>query len=196
MKKKHYLYLAICLVIICLVGFWTYKNVIIKSNYTTGQIIDSINGIYVYYNGDIDNVSSRNITADGYNLGQKYQCVEFVKRYYYEYFNHRMPDSYGNAKDFFDPKLNDGQNNAKRNLVQYTNPSKTKPQKGDILIFDGTIFNKHGHIAIISKVTDAEIEIVQQNSGTKTRQKISFKKTDNKYKLNNNRVLGWLRKEK
>jgi hypothetical protein len=188
--------LAICLVIICLVGFWTYKNVIIKSNYTTGQIIDSINGIYVYYNGDIDNVSSRNITADGYNLGQKYQCVEFVKRYYYEYFNHRMPDSYGNAKDFFDPKLNDGQNNAKRNLVQYTNPSKTKPQKGDILIFDGTIFNKHGHIAIISKVTDAEIEIVQQNSGTKTRQKISFKKTDNKYKLNNNRVLGWLRKEK
>jgi surface antigen len=161
-----------------------------------GQIIDSLNAVYVYYNGDINNVSNRNVTADGYNLGQKYQCVEFVKRYYYEYFNHKMPDSYGNAKDFFDSKLNDGQNNTKRNLIQYKNPSKTKPQKDDILIFDGNVFNKYGHVAIISKVTDTEIEIIQQNTDAKSRQKISFTKKDNRYQLNNNRILGWLRKEK
>jgi surface antigen len=180
---------------ICTAGLWT-GNIIIKSGYVTGQIIDSINGVYVYYNGDVDNVSGRNVTANGYNLGQKYQCVEFVKRYYYEYFNHQMPDSYGNAKDFFDSKLKDGQTNSKRNLVQYTNPSKTQPEEGDILIFDGTVFNKYGHVAIISKVTGSEIEIIQQNKGAKSRQKISFTKKDGKYRINSKRISGWLRKKK
>jgi surface antigen len=174
---------------VCAVGLWT-GNIIIKSDYVTGQVIDSINGVYVYYNGDVDNISGRNVTATGYNLGQKYQCVEFVKRYYYEYFNHQMPDSYGNAKDFFDSKLIDGQNNAKRNLMQYTNPSKTKSEESDILIFDGTVFNKYGHVAIISKITGNKIEIIQQNKGAKSRQKISFTKKDGKYKINSKRVLG------
>ncbi|MDR3227697.1 MAG: CHAP domain-containing protein, partial [Prevotellaceae bacterium] len=79
--------------------------------------------------------------------------------------NHKMPDTYGNAKDFFDEKTKDGQINKKRNLIQYKNPSSTKPMTDDILIFDGTVSNKYGHIAIISKVTDKEIEIVQQNPG-------------------------------
>jgi hypothetical protein len=182
-------------VFICIAGFWTYKSVIVKSDYTVGQIIDSINEVYVYYNGDINNISGRNITADGYNLGLKYQCVEFVKRYYYEHFNHRMPDSYGDAKDFFDTKLSDGQKNIKRNLAQYKNPSKAKPREGDILIFGGNIFNKHGHIAIVSKASDKEIEIIQQNKGSKSRQKVSITQKADKYKINNKRILGWLRKE-
>jgi surface antigen len=192
LKTKHYSYLLVLLIILCFVGFWTYKNIAVRHSYIVGQIIDSINGVYVYYNGDIDNVSGRNITADGYNLGQKYQCVEFVKRYYYEHFNHKMPDSYGHAKDFFDSKLKDGQNNSRRNLVQYTNPGKTKPKEGDILIFKG----KYGHVAIISKVTDTNIEIIQQNKGAKSRQKMSFTKNGGKYKINSKRISGWLRKEK
>ena len=65
-----------------------------------GQVVDQFNGVNVYYNGQISHVSGRNLTKDGYNLGQKYQCVEFIKRYYYERFKHKMPDSYGHAKDF------------------------------------------------------------------------------------------------
>ncbi|MFA0963395.1 hypothetical protein AB9P05_16445 [Roseivirga sp. BDSF3-8] len=50
-------------------------------------------------------VSGRNLTPDGYNLGLKYQCGEFMKRYYYLHLNHKMPDSYGHARDFFNPSL-------------------------------------------------------------------------------------------
>ncbi|WP_413044376.1 hypothetical protein [Pseudomonas sp. YJ42] len=62
----------------------------------------------------------RNLTQDGYNLGLRYQCVEFVKRYYFERHGHRMPDSYGHAKDFFDPQVGDGALNARRGLLQFT----------------------------------------------------------------------------
>ena len=56
----------------------------------------------------MNNVSGRNVTVDGYNLGLKYQCVEFVKRYYYKHYRHKMPNSYGNAKDFFIAQISDG----------------------------------------------------------------------------------------
>src|SRR5690625_3985796 len=64
------------------------------------QIIYSLNGVYVYYNGSTNTVVDRNTSLDGYNLGLEYQCVEFVKRYYYERLDHTMPNSYGHAKDF------------------------------------------------------------------------------------------------
>jgi hypothetical protein len=61
----------------------------------------------VYYNGGVANVVGRNVSVDGYNLGLKYQCVEFVKRYYYQHLGHKMPDTYGHAKDFFDRNVAD-----------------------------------------------------------------------------------------
>lgn len=163
-----------------------------------GQQIDSINGVFVYYNGGVDNVEGRNTTADGYNLGLKYQCVEFVKRYYYEHLNHKMPDSYGHAKDFFDKTLFDGQINEQRNLTQYTNPSKTIPKVDDLLVFKGTIYNKYGHVAIISKVAENDIEIIQQNPGPNgpSRKTFIVENKDGKWEIKDERILGWLRKEK
>lgn len=151
----------------------------------------------VYYNGRVANVSGRNTTKDGYNLGLKYQCVEFVKRYYYEHLNHKMPNSYGHAKDFFDYTLSDGQKNQKRNLTQFSNPSLTKPKIDDLIIFDGTRFNKYGHVAIVSNVTDNEIEIIQQNQGPfgKSRETFPLKNKDGKWEIKNKRNLGWLRLE-
>lgn len=110
---------------------------------------------------------------------------------------HKMPDSYGHAKDFFDKSLTDGQKNKTRGLVQYTNQSKTKPQADDLLIFDGSIYNRYGHVAIISSVSENEIEIVEQNPGpfSKSRETISLDNTNEKWKINDERVLGWLRKE-
>ena len=72
-----------------------------------GEVIDSYNGINVYYNGDQANVIGRSVTHDNYNLGLKYQCVEFVKRFYYIHYGHKMRDSYGHAKDLFDTSLPD-----------------------------------------------------------------------------------------
>ena len=197
MKTKRWRYIVLGLLILGIGGSWTFKKPNSDSTYYIGQKIDSLNGVYVFYNGKTGNVSGRNTTSDGYNLGLKYQCVEFVKRYYYEYLNHKMPDSYGHAKDFFENDLTDGQKSSRRNLNQYTNPSKSKPKVDDLLIFGATDSNEYGHVAIISKVIDRGIEIIQQNPVTtdKSRETISLVHEDGKWKIENQQVLGWLRKE-
>ena len=161
-----------------------------------GDRMDSLNGVYVYYNDHVKNVSGRNTADDGYNLGLKYQCVEFVKRYYYEYFNHKMPDAYGHAKDFFNPGLKDGELNKPRNLIQYTNPSTKKPEVNDIVVFKATTNEPFGHIAIISQVSDDEIEIIQQNPnpGIGYRERFSLKHQDGVWLIENQRIVGQLRK--
>ncbi len=196
MKKSR----VIILLVFCLAAFAIYKlgkKVNFNFNYKVGQHIDSLNNVIVYYNGGVDNSSGRNTSADNYNIGIKYQCVEFVKRYYYEHLNHKMPDAFGNAKDFFDEELTDGTINKKRNLVQFKNGSHTKPRIDDLVVFKGSIFNKYGHVAIVSNVTDNEIEIIQQNPGPfgKSRELISLINSDSLWTLDNERLLGWLRKE-
>jgi len=143
----------------------------------------------------MNNTSGRHLTSDGYNLGLKWQCVEFVKRYYYEHLNHKMPNSYGHAKDFFNGRIADGHLNSERKLVQFSNGSTSKPQIDDLLIFDGNIFNPYGHVAIVSNVEDHFIEIVQQNVGKTSRDEIALKVKGEKWYLNQSDVLGWLRKQ-
>lgn len=186
--------------ILCLTGFVIYKvskKINLNFNYEVGQHLDSLNNVVVYYNGGVDNSSGRNISSDNYNIGIKYQCVEFVKRYYYQHLNHKMPDAFGHAKDFYEKDLSDGELNTKRNLVQYKNGSKSKPKPDDIVLFSGSTFNKYGHVAIIASVDDDEIEIIQQNPGPfgKSRNNIKLKNIDGLWTLDNDRLLGWLRKE-
>jgi hypothetical protein len=167
------------------------------TKYKIGEPIDSLNGVYIYYNGTVDNVSGRNITKDNYNLGLKYQCVEFIKRYYYQYMKHKMPNTYGHAKEYFDASLGDGVKNEARNLIQYKNGSKSKPKVSDILVLSATIFNSYGHVSIISKVTDDEVEVIQQNPGllSDSRETYTLSFSQNKWTIENKRIFGWLRKE-
>ena len=160
---------------------------------TMNEPLDSLNGVSVYYNGGVLHHSGRNLTEDGYNLGLKYQCVEFIKRYYYEYYQHKMPDAQGNAVDFFDENIGDGELNVRRNLIQFSNNSSTKPKVGDILVFGG---NSLGHVAIISDVAETKIEIIQQNAGPFGRTRVPFglEKNNEKWTIKNKRILGWLRK--
>ena len=196
-KSDKWTNLITMLVIIGIAETCTIKNGSDTKNHEIGHAIDSFNGVKVYYNGRISNVSGRNLAADNYNLGLKYQCVEFVKRYYYEYLNHKMPDSYGHAKDFFDKSIADGKKNKIRNLMQYSNPSKSKPKINDLIIFSGTVYNKFGHVAIISQVWGNKIEIIQQNPGpySKSRRIYMLNREGEKWKINNDEILGWLRKE-
>ena len=99
-----------------------------RPKHKVGEVVDRFHGVAVYYNGRISNTAGRNVAKDGYNLGLKYQCVEFVKRYYYEYLHHKMPETYGNAKDFYDKTVADGGINKSRDLLQFTNGSKTQPK--------------------------------------------------------------------
>ncbi len=178
----------------------TYK-MMIKVNpnpkFEVGQKLDSLNGVIIYYNGGVGHTGERNLGTDGYNIGLKYQCVEFAKRYYYQYYKHKMPDAYGNAKDFLNETVADGSLNEQRDLLQFTHPSSSKPCVGDLIIFDGHAGNKYGHVAIISMVNENEIEIAQQNPGpfAHSRVKLPLTFKENKYIIGREKVLGWLRKE-
>ncbi len=200
MKKfKRYILLFF---IIVLIWAWIVTKLSFDNKYTiiypVWEKIDSLNDVWVYNNGFFLRTHGRNLWKDDYNIGIKYQCVEFVKRYYYEYLNHKMPDSYGHAKFFFDESVWDWKRNVKRNLFQYKNGSVSKPEVSDIIVWNGWIFNKYGHVAIVSEVWDDYIEVIQQNPWlfSSTRKRIELKLIDkgNKYYLDDWRILGWLRK--
>jgi surface antigen len=193
MKKRMLWLILIVTSIFAAVKF--SKKVNLNPQLEIGQKVDSLNGVFVYYNGSVGNVSGRNTAPDGYNIGLKWQCVEFVKRYYFEKLNHKMPDAFGNAKDFFDAKLEDSTLNVKRNLTQFKNGSISKPKVEDLLIYDGTLTNSYGHVSIVSYVNEREIEIIQQNPGPfgKPRERFSLTFLNGKWVIGNDRILGWLR---
>lgn len=194
---KKFLLLSITIIGTAVLVFFLYKRNENSSHkvYNIGDPLDSLNQVVVYYNGGMGNVSERNTSPDGYNIGLKYQCVEFVKRYYYEYYKHKMPNAYGNAIDFFNKDLKDGALNVDRDLIQYTNPSKSKPQVGDLIIMDATWTNEYGHVVIVSKVTDDEVEIIQQNAGNPDhpRDLFDLEFNDGLWEIDHSRILGWLR---
>ncbi len=202
-RRLHLIYALIVIGILCIATVilqtakWGPTFSSKNADPKIGKALDSINGVVVYYNGATNNFTERNLTTDGYNLGLKWQCVEFVKRYYYFRFNHEMPDATGNAKDFFDQSLPDATYNELRALVQYRNSSLKKPQVDDIIIFDGHLGNKYGHIAIIADVGNDSIEIIQQNAGPNepTREKINLSLIDGRWQVMHKHVLGWMRIE-
>lgn len=182
--------LIFVVVIIFLVSFK------VNINYTKeiGQVVDSFNGVNVYFNGAIGHVSGRNLAKDGYNLGLKYQCVEFVKRYYYEHLQHKMPNTYGHAKDFFDITVPSGELNLQRDLLQFSNGT-VKPAVNDILVINRSLLNPYGHVAIVSQVNEDQFEIIQQNPGPfgKSREVIDLKKVGQGWFIDKPNALGLLR---
>lgn len=158
-----------------------------------GDKLDSFNGVGVYYNGkDFKNSDGRSLSTDGYNYGLKYQCIEFVKRYYHQVYGHKMPNTFGHAKDFFQKGLPDVAFNKGRGLKQFTNVRNEKPNVGDILVYDSYEGNPYGHVAIICKVSEDDIEIIQQNMQTSSRKKIKLVKFLDIYTVADYNVLGWL----
>lgn len=193
MKK---ILILVSVIILIYFSFKIFKSNNFNSEHNVGDKLDSLNGVYVYFNGGVSNVEERNLSEDGYNIGLKYQCVEFIKRYYYEFLNHKMPDTYGNAKDFFDHDIKDGEINPKRDLIQFTNPSISKPEINDIIVFDGNLLNIYGHVAIISDVGPDYIEIIQQNPGpySDSREKFKLNRIEDKWEIEKKSILGYLRK--
>ena len=192
MSKR--LVVTICL-LLCLASAFVFRNKLevpgTLMTHNNGDRLDSLNGVVVFHNAGMGNVSGRNV-VDGYNVGLKYQCVEFVKRYYLEHYSHRMSNSYGHAKDFFSSAITDGEINPDRGLSQYTNGSKSLPMVGDLVVLDGWKGNPYGHVAIISAVDDGEVELVQQNTGS-TRVEYDLDLIDGRWRIDNIRILGWLR---
>ena len=102
MNKTMKWLLAIFVLIAAVFGaYQLITRMPLGSRVSPGTQIDDLNGVAIYYNGGVNQSHGRNLSTGGYNLGIRYQCIEFVKRYYYERLGHQMPDSYGHAKTFF-----------------------------------------------------------------------------------------------
>jgi surface antigen len=169
-----------------------YPLHVVTHSFKIGDSIDSHHGIVVYNNGGMYSKShGKHYKKDSsYYYGKKWQCVEYVKRYYYDYLNHKMPNGYGHAKDFFDKKLEQGELNKERNLLQFYNENLDAPKENDLLIFDG----EFGHVAIITKVKSNEIEIIQQNIYMTPREHYKLTFENGNYTIGEKRKpLGWLR---
>ena len=196
MNKPRLALLAVCLApLIGLALFAAATRFNPNNQHAVGEQLDELNGVAIYYNGGVNTVQGRNLSQDNYNLGLRYQCVEFVKRYYFERHGHRMPDTYGHAKDFFDPSLSDGSLNAKRAMLQFRNGSAEQPQAEDLLVFAPSLLNRYGHVAIIASVGTGTLQIAQQNPGPfgSSREYLELTQREGRWYIEQSRVLGWLR---
>ena len=90
---KKIIGVAVLLAVVLLASYWVVTHFNLNTKIGRGEVTDSINGVYVYHNGGVNQSSGRNLVK-GYNVGIKYQCVEFVKRYYLKFYHHKMPDAY------------------------------------------------------------------------------------------------------
>ncbi len=156
-----------------------------------GTIIDSYCDVPVYENGYMFQVGhGKHYDEEGYYYGQKWQCVEYVKRFYKQVLAHVMPDGMGHARSFFDDRIDHGSLNSKRGLVQYYNGGDCIPKVNDILLFQDT---QYGHMGIVTSVTE-HVEIIQQNIVGQSRQQFTLEFDNNGWFVRTPRVAAaWLR---
>lgn len=165
-----------------------------KKDLQIGDTLDLFNRVVVYYNGDnYTHSQGKNYSEDGYYYGQKGQCVEFVKRFYYEAIKHRMPNVWGHAISFYQKGLKDGELNKDRNLLQYNDGSSMLPTFNDILVFP---ISKFGHVAIVTNVKGNKVYILQQNMGYDSRDEAELINEDGKFSVvyKGKKAKCWLRK--
>jgi surface antigen len=170
-----------------------YPLSVITRSLTPGDSLDSFNGVTVYNNGtEYEKSYGKNYSGDGTcYYGKKWQCVEFVKRYYHQHLKFVFKDGMGHAKSFFDPGTKHGTLNKRRGLLQFSNGGQEKPKVNDILVFD----SKFGHVAIVSRVDEHEVEVIQQNIYMTPRECFTLSAVNGRYIVGEGRKpLGWLRK--
>lgn len=156
--------------------------------------IDYYQGIPLYSNGaDYTKSHGRYYHWSGYYYGQKWQCVEFIKRFLFLHKNHRMPNVMGHAIDFYNPQLCSGELNSERGMLQYKNGDIFSPQPDDLIVFKNPF--PYGHVAIVIEVERNFLTFIQQNVGENTREKIAIEKIGNHYFIGSKsmELLGWLR---
>lgn len=186
LKHRNLVAPAVFAIAILILFLWNVQKV--------GKVQDSYRGVPVYDNGLLFFRSyGKNYSGDGYYYGQKWQCVEFIKRFYYQAKKHKMPDVMGHAKNFFDEQTPDGGLNSSRGLIQFRNGSGHRPQPDDLVVFTDTQF---GHVAIVTKVDADSLEVIQQNILGRPRQSFSLVVSNGHYFVTAPRIpAGWLRSQ-
>ncbi len=125
-----------------------------------GTELNSFRNIVAYSNGsDVDCCDG---TSD---YGYRYQCVEFVKRFYGDEVGDPIVTSWGDAKNAFG--LADGGVGDNNNLVRFAQGNEAKPQPGDILCFGPAPGHSNvGHVGIVMEIGDDYLLMIDQNRTT------------------------------
>jgi surface antigen len=126
----------------------------LPSSVKFGAYLGAFNNVLVFSNGHSDYVSMKDNLVGTVNLGTKWQCVEYVRRFYLGSFGVDLSQFHrGDANTWFDSA-------DRMKLRRFQNGGTAPPQGGDILASDG---GSHGHLAIVRSVTPTEVCTVQQN---------------------------------
>jgi hypothetical protein len=120
------------------------------------------NGYPIYFaKDDPDNTDPSNA------YGVKWQCVEYVNRFYHEVYGMNLPKTY-NGTDYYG-------HSATLGLIPNRQGGTNAPQAGDLLCFSGTGSEANGHVAIVRRVDlNAGLVYVIQENGTEDRNDENF----------------------
>lgn len=161
------------------------------SKCASNVVVGQVNGVSAYSNGQFSGtggVCGLNYVS-GYCTGYKWQCVEYVNRYFFNKFNKKI--SGGNANTYYPNASSKGLNRA-------SNGGTDKPQPGNILC---SANGGYGHVAMVKAVDDKYVTVVDQNwtcgnSERKLALKITTKSGKKYYTVNGfsgtYQVQGWL----
>ena len=92
--------------------------------------------------------------VNGIYVGIKWQCVEYIRRYYLSIYGLDLASMHrGDANTWYDSAANMG-------LDSYINGGSNRPQIGDILVSNE---GDYGHVGIVRSVSDSQVCTIQQN---------------------------------
>ena len=139
-----------------------------KRSWTCGEEITRVHDVPIRSNGlgihsCVQGDENRHRADDGYSYGRKWQCVEFVRRFYKDHLEHAMPSPWGNATDYFLDELPHGARNPDRDLIQLRNGGPDRPRPDDLVVFKEAA-GGYGHVGIVMEVTEDAIMLAQQNA--------------------------------
>lgn len=139
-----------------------------QARWSCGDVIERVEGVAIRSNGPglhscVDEADVRHRHPDGYVYGRKWQCVEFVRRFYKDHLGHEMPSAWGNAADYFRGVVAHGARNPERGLLQFQNGDSERPRPDDIVVFQDAA-GAYGHVAIIMEAREDVVILAQQNA--------------------------------
>jgi hypothetical protein len=120
------------------------------------------------YKKDITDDSQESMYWNGIYTGIKYQCVELARRYYLIKYG-LLFDEVRMAKDIAHLHTIYSMEN-KRYIQWPTYLNAGLPIVGSLLIWDITKEYPQSHVAIVTKVTQKYVEVIEQNYGSGRRQ--------------------------
>jgi len=159
MTIKLYGFLRNSLVLIVLLLQFSFSNSFAAD--TFGTVVGTFNNVPAYSNCSNSCTSCNNNCKsynyiDGNYIGIKWQCVEYVRRYYYIVYGLDLASLHSgdaHAKTFYDNATTMG-------LYRYADGGQTPPAVGDILVSDG---GNYGHVAIVKSIAGDQLCTIQQN---------------------------------